>query len=106
MGPETEGAVGGFDFLRLVGNHRKTIANLLLVVLVFFLIVRPLLRSVKQIASETIFERKELPGGPQGEVAQIPEPTDKSQRDRVVEVSKANPEKTEQLIKGWIGEGD
>jgi len=56
----------GFDILKLVGNYRKTIINLLLAALVFFIIVRPLLKSIKKMARENILERKELPSGTEG----------------------------------------
>ncbi len=99
----TEVGAEGFDILRLLGTHRKTIINLLLVVLVFFLIVRPLLKSLKKVAGETVFERKGLPPGAK-EYTQIAESGEKSQKEKALEISRSSPERTEQLIKGWIGE--
>jgi len=93
----------GFDILKLVGNHRKTLINLLLVVLIFFIIVRPLLKSIKKMARDTILERRELPSGTE-EYARISESREVSQKERALETIKRSPEKTEQLLKGWIGE--
>lgn len=100
---KAEDWVKKFDILKLVGNYRKTIVNLLIVALVFFLVVRPLLKSIKKMTREAVLERKELPAGSK-EYAQIPESGEISQKDRVLEISKNNPGKTDQIIKGWMGE--
>jgi flagellar M-ring protein FliF len=92
-----------FDILKLVGNYRKIIINLFLIVLVFFIVVRPLLKNIKKMAGETILERKELPPGTE-KYAQISESREVSQKERALETVKRSPEKTEQLLKGWIGE--
>jgi len=93
----------GLDVLRILGAYKKTIVNLFLVLLVFFLVVRPLLNGMKRITGETIFERAKLPSDTE-EYAQIPELKDVSRKQKVLEVTKKSPEKTEQLLKGWIGE--
>ncbi|MBW1674871.1 MAG: flagellar M-ring protein FliF, partial [Deltaproteobacteria bacterium] len=93
----------GFDILKLVGDYRKTIINLLLAALVFFIIVRPLLKSIKKMARENILERKELPSGTEG-YPQISESREMNQKEKALETVKRSPEKTEQLLKGWIGE--
>lgn len=91
------------DILRLVGTYKKTLVNLMLVVMVFFFIVRPLLKSIKKVSKETILERKELPGASK-EYAQIPESRGITSKEKVLEVSNKSPQTTEQVIKGWIGE--
>jgi len=98
-----EGAGGGFDILKLVGKYRKTALNLALVVLVFLLVVRPLLKSLKKMSQETISEKLELPAGATG-YARIPESGGMGQKERALELTKTNPDKTEQLIKGWVSE--
>jgi len=100
---DTKAEKEGFDILKLVGDYRKTIINLLLAALVFFIIVRPLLKSIKKMARETILERKELPSGTK-EYARISEPREMSQKEKALETVRSSPEKTEQLLKGWIGE--
>ena len=100
---EAEGEAEGFDILRLLASHRKTIINLVLVVLVFFVVVRPLLKSIKSMAKGAVFERRELPPG-EGEYAQISESGEMSAREKVIEASKRSPKITEQVVKGWIGE--
>jgi len=100
---DTKAEKEGFDILKLVGNYRKTIINLLLAVLVFFIIIRPLLKSIKKMARETISERKELPSGTEG-YSQISESREMSQKEKALETVKHSPEKTQQLLKGWIGE--
>ena len=92
-----------FDILKLVGSHRKTIINLVLAALVFFFIVRPLLKSIKKMGGEAVFERKELPPG-EKEYTQISEKGEVNTKEKVLEASKRSPKVTEQVVKGWIGE--
>jgi hypothetical protein len=87
----------------LLAKHRKTIVNLILIVLAFFLIVKPLLKSVKGITQEPAFEGAELPHGTKGYVG-IPESAEMNKRAKILEISNSNPEKTREVIKGWIGE--
>ena len=104
----TEAAAEGFDISNLVGNWKKTIVNLILVVLVFFLIVRPLLNSVKKMSIETGLDKKELPSpeNPE-EYVQIPEPArEVKTKQKVIELTKESPETTEQVLRGWISEGE
>ena len=71
--------------------------------LVFIVLIRPLLKSLKKMAAEPIFERKQL--ATVGEdVAQIGPAENLGRRERVIEMAKSNPERAEQLIKGWIGD--
>ena len=100
---EFEGEGEEFDILRVLSSYRKTIVNLLLVALVFFIIVRPLLRTIKRMATEATFETKELPSGGK-EYKQIPESGEVTSREKILEASKKSPKTTEQVIKGWIGE--
>ena len=97
------GTGGGFDILKLVGKHRKTAINLALVVLVFLLVVRPLLKNLKKMTKEAFSENLELPAGATG-YARIPESGGMGQKERALELTKTNPDKAEQLIKGWVSE--
>ena len=93
----------GFNILTLAARYRKTIINLLLAALVFFIIIRPLLKSIKKMAGETIFERKELPSGTD-KYARIPESREMNEKEKALEAVRRSPKKSEQLLKGWIGE--
>ena len=99
----TQGGGKGFDIFRVLGSYRKIIVNLFLVALVFFLVVRPLVKGLRKMTSEGLSQTKELPPGSQ-EIPQLPETQGMSPKEKVLEVSKSNPEKTEQLLKGWISE--
>ena len=87
-----------------MGDYKKIIVNIVLIGLAFFLIVRPMLRGLRRMAGEGLFEGTELPAGRGEDYRQIPESGDMSQKEKIIQVSKSNPEKTEQLIKGWISE--
>ncbi|MBN1843505.1 MAG: flagellar M-ring protein FliF [Deltaproteobacteria bacterium] len=104
----------GIDWLGLARQYSKTALNLVLVILVFLFVVRPLLRSVKEIG--TIGESAKrlpalegesgttaLPEG-QSESAALPEPKDKSIRERIMRLARDNAERTEQLLRGWLHE--
>jgi len=99
--PETMGSK--FDIMKLVGNYKRIVVNLLLVILVFFLVIRPLLKGLKKMTKEAVSETMELPAGTRG-YARISESPGMGQKERALELSKGNPEKAEQLIKGWVAE--
>ncbi|PLX54192.1 MAG: flagellar M-ring protein FliF, partial [Desulfobacteraceae bacterium] len=88
---------------QIVKDYRKTIVNLLLVAMVFIFIVKPLLKSMKGITKEAVFTNEELTAV-SDEYAQLPESRGTDRRNQVVEITQKNPEKAQQLIKGWIGE--
>jgi flagellar M-ring protein FliF len=95
---------GKFDLvLTALKDYRKTIINLTLIAMVFLFIVRPLLKSMKAVTKEAMFATEELTRVSE-EYAQLPESRGMDMKNRVREISQKNPEKTQQLIKGWIGE--
>jgi flagellar biosynthesis/type III secretory pathway M-ring protein FliF/YscJ len=98
-----EGTEGGNDVLKIMERYKRLIVNLLLVAAAFFLIVRPLLRALKKVSKETVMERRELPEA-QNEYEQIESSGGENRKERILELSRSNPEKTQQLIKGWIGD--
>jgi len=55
------------------------------------------------MTKEGMSETVELPAGTRG-YARIPESPGMGQKERALELSKSNPEKAEQLIKGWVAE--
>ena len=91
------------SILNVVREYRKTIINLTLIAMVFLFIVRPLLRSMKTVTKETLFATEELTRVSE-EYAQLPETRGMDMKNRVREISQKNPEKAQQLIRGWIGE--
>ena len=93
---------GAFDLPDFFMAYKKTIINLFLVTMVFFLIVRPLLRGLRKVSEETTLRLGELSAG--GGQAQIPESGEGGRKDRILELSNNKPEKTQQLLKGWINE--
>jgi flagellar M-ring protein FliF len=92
-----------FDILEMLTNSKQMLINIFLMILVFFLLIRPMLKSLKKMASEPIFDKQQLQTAGESP-QQIPASDTTGQRERVLEMSKSNPEKTEQLIKSWIGE--
>jgi flagellar biosynthesis/type III secretory pathway M-ring protein FliF/YscJ len=73
------------------------------VVMVFMLIVKPLLKSVKNITQEVTVQSRELASVSE-EYESLPLSKEMGRIERVREISKNDPEKAEQMVKGWIGE--
>lgn len=99
----TEKAPDGIDYLQLLKDSKKPLINLALMLVVFFVLIRPLLKNLKKITGEPLFENAE-PAKVGARVPQIAAAPAIGQKERIFEISKNNPERTEQLIKGWISE--
>lgn len=84
-------------------RYRKSFINLVLIVLVFFLVVRPLMRSIRSVPKHTVATVEKLPDLSE-ETQQVMAPKELDLKSKVFEISKTNPDKTNLLIKGWIGE--
>lgn len=97
------GAESQFDLLKFVGGFRKTIINFGLILMVLFLIVRPLLKSLKNVKSQVVLQPAELSAGG-GDYQALPESNDMNQRQQALQISTSDSEKAQQVIKGWIGD--
>lgn len=91
------------EVLRALGDYKRTFLNGFLVILVFLLVVRPLIRSMKKMPLELGTANQELTAG-RVPVGQISESVGMPSRDRVLALSKENPEKAVRVIKGWVSE--
>lgn len=96
-------AEGIQKILEAIAPYRRTIVNIGLLFLVFFVVIRPLLKSVKSIAKNITPPLEALPL-PDANFEQITETTKSNQRERIIEISQKNPERTAQMLKGWISE--
>jgi flagellar M-ring protein FliF len=92
-----------FDVFQLLNDSKKMLLNIFLMILVFFLLIRPLLKSIKKMAAETAAQPKQLQAVGEN-VKHITPAENIGSRERILEISKSDPEKTEQVIKSWIGE--
>lgn len=99
MGTEAD----SFDFMALLKDYRKTIINLFLLVAVFFVLVKPLLNALKNMPRDNFVSMKEIPANVQPSM-QLTGGSAQGKREKVLEMGRSNPEKAEQLIKGWISE--
>ena len=91
-------------WIALAREHYKPFLNLILVLLVFFLIVRPVLKRLEKMAPAE--EVKELPK-PE-EMAALPPaeeaPKELSPRERAIIIAKEQPEKAAEIIRAWLRE--
>lgn len=95
----------GINWWSLGRQYARTAINLMLVFLVFFFVVRPLMKSMKTIGPVAEGPR-ELPAGEHAEEgARLPEPQEMDMREKTIRLAKENTERTEQLVRGWLREG-
>jgi flagellar M-ring protein FliF len=92
--------------LKQVLGYKKTIINLLLAVILFVLVIKPLMQSMKNLAEDISIKTAQLSGDTGGEHEQIADTSARGQMERVMKISRENDEKAQQLIKGWIGENE
>ena len=92
----------GNDIIDLLINYRNVIINLVLVALVFLIIIRPLLKSLKNVAQEASTQVNQITL--QEELAKLPEKQEVGNREKAIEISKSNPDKANQLLRGWMNE--
>jgi flagellar M-ring protein FliF len=92
--------------LKQVLAYKKTIINLLLAAILFVLVIRPLMKSMKNLAEDISIKTAQLSRDTGGEHEQIVETSARGQMERAMQISRENDEKAQQLIKGWIGENE
>ncbi len=99
----------GVDWVRLVRHSGRSLLNVLLVLLVFFFVVRPLLKTMRDFKTEAI--KPVLAGGEKGRAAigneqreALPAPDRLSPRQQAAELAQNDVEKSAGLIKGWLNE--
>ena len=87
---------------RFLDQYGRTVFNLILIVCAFFLVVRPLIKSVREIGVQTGDGKNALPPGDDA-VKQISESEEKKDpRRRVAELSTREPERTAAVVRSWI----
>ncbi|MEJ5299813.1 MAG: flagellar basal-body MS-ring/collar protein FliF [Thermodesulforhabdaceae bacterium] len=91
-------------WIALAREHYKPFLNLLLVVLVFFLIVRPVLKRLERMAPPEAV--RELPPVERMEALPPVEeaPKELSPRERAIIIAKEQPEKAAEIIRAWLRE--
>ena len=91
--------------LVMLEKYGKTLLNLILILVAFFLVVRPLLKSLRQIKVAETEEREvqeSLPPGEGEEIKQISEPEAVDPRQRIIDLTRQEPEKAAAVIRSWI----
>lgn len=93
-------------WLAVVKEYYRPLVNVILILMVFFLIVRPLMKHVGKIVVSEEEEVKKLPE--KEEVAALPPteetPRELSPRERAVIIAKEQPEKAAEIIRAWLRE--
>ncbi len=102
----------GFSLFAMAKEMKKTFINLVLIAMVFFFIIRPIIKSLRdiKIPTSTIEQKEELTEDekmierPEDKI-QIPEVSTYNNREKIIEITEKNPQKAQQIIKNWINEG-
>ncbi|MBC8432315.1 flagellar basal-body MS-ring/collar protein FliF [Desulfobacula sp.] len=92
--------------LKQVLGYKKTIINLLLAAILFVLVIRPLMQSMKNLAKDISIKTEQLSRDTGREHEQLADTSARGQMERVMKISRESNEKAQQLIKGWIGENE
>lgn len=99
----------GIDWGRLVRQYGRSVFNVFLVLLVFLFVVRPLLKTMREIKTEVV--KPALAGGEHNRAMianehreALPEPDRLSPRQQAAELAQNDVEKSAGLIKGWLNE--
>jgi len=105
MSPDVDvgSAEKGIDWLGFGRRYLKTGLNLVLIILVFLFVVRPLIKSVKGIGTGLGGQRRLPVSQRGGEAGSLPEPQ-MDIRQRTAMLARDNTDKTEQLLRGWLNE--
>jgi flagellar M-ring protein FliF len=94
------------DWLAYTRQYARPAINLLLAFVVFIFVVRPLLKSMKGIKITEYVKQEQLPGSPiEGKVEELEFVTESPEiklRESVAKLAKSNPERSQQLLKGWV----
>lgn len=113
----TEEVAAPNRWLEMLKNNQRVLVNVLLLILVFLFVVKPLIKKLQQLPKA----RPELPPSPQQHAA-LPGAASlppnllgamdgasdnmPSMRDRVVSFVERDPEKAREIIKTWLREGN
>lgn len=103
-----------FDVFSMLKELKKPFINLVLIILLFFFVIRPIINILKGFKPASIqIEEKEEPVSPKEESIEepkerisIPEVSTINHREKIIEVTEKDPHKARQIIKNWINEGE
>jgi flagellar M-ring protein FliF len=101
-------------WLQIAKGYQKIAWNVVLVILIFFFVIRPLLRKLQQIAKDApslplretpgmLPPGEEMPGFPQ-ERFEIPVDSLPALRDRAVNMIQHDPDKARDILRTWLRE--
>ncbi len=102
---ELTGKSIGTDWLAFARQHVRTAVNIVLIMLVFFFVVRPLIKSLKEVRPSVENSKDLLVSENRSESAALPG-SEMSIREKAVILAKNNTERTEQVLRGWLTEGE
>jgi flagellar M-ring protein FliF len=94
------------DWLGYARQYARTVINLFLAFVVFIFVVRPLLKSMKGIKVTEYVKQQRLSSPPtEGKMEELEfftESPEMQLRESVARLAKSNPERSHQLLRGWV----
>ena len=100
------GEAKGINWLILKKEYGRVAANLLLVILLFLFVVKPILKTVKDIYAPEEEPDLGLPEADIQEEVEIipPKPKVLSIQEKAIALAKEDVDKTSNIIRGWLAE--
>jgi flagellar M-ring protein FliF len=100
----------GFNWSDIKGEYGKPIANIVLIVLIFLFVVRPLLKTFQQVTSPESdkllpeYEPEKLIFDSEGKPL-LPKPRATTVQDKAMLLAREDINRAANIIKGWLSEG-
>ncbi len=96
----------------MLKSNQKVLLNLVLLVLLFLVVIRPIMKRVQDIAKEGKGDGQEPKALPEGEQSgellggSMPSPDALSPRARAVALIEHDPERAAKIVRNWLREGE
>ncbi|MBF0397499.1 MAG: hypothetical protein HQK78_12045, partial [Desulfobacterales bacterium] len=98
-----------FNWLVFAKENRNSLANILLILLVFFFLVRPVAKTIKEIKTPTPPpaalappEEKAMIAPPPEETIELPPPHKMTTKDKATMLAKRDVERAASMLRSWI----
>lgn len=100
-------------YIKILQDNQKTILNVILVALLFFFVIRPLMKTLIQVAQREAESRDNLPALPEGELeegalmlGQVGPGQPLSLKQQAAALVLQDSDRAAEIIRGWMNEGD
>lgn len=100
-------------YIKILKNNQKTLLNVILVALLFFFVIRPLMKTLMQVTQRQAESRNDLEALPAGEaeegalmLGRVGPSQPLSLKQQAAALVMQDSERAAEIIRGWMNEGD